>query len=100
MQDTEEKDTKFVHNVYKNDPILFADYIGKEVKVNAKDGITHSGVVYTIDPVSERCVLKKKSNFYSSNYLPHLNCKQMTIQSVRNNVCNTNICTENMHTYK
>lgn len=63
QKDTQEEDTKFLHNVYKNDPILFVNYVGKEVKIIMKDENIHSGIVYTIDPVSERCVLEKNILF-------------------------------------
>lgn len=50
----EEEDSKFSHKVYKNDPILFINYVGKEVKIMMKDKSSHCGIVYTIDPVSGR----------------------------------------------
>ncbi|XP_012217834.1 gem-associated protein 6-like [Linepithema humile] len=53
----EEEDSKFAHKVYKNDPILFTNYVGKEVKIMMKDKSSHSGIVYTVDPVSGSIVL-------------------------------------------
>jgi len=44
----------FSHLVYKNDPILFDSYIGKKVKITMKDENFYCGIVYTVDPVSER----------------------------------------------
>jgi len=49
-----QKDLKFSHQVYKNDPILLKSYVGKKVKIIMKDENIHCGVVYTVDPVSER----------------------------------------------
>ncbi|XP_020282080.1 gem-associated protein 6-like, partial [Pseudomyrmex gracilis] len=66
-KDTQEENTEFLHNVYKNDPILFVNYVGKEVKIITKDENIHSGIVYTIDPVSDSIVLlhTTKSTKYS-----------------------------------
>lgn len=44
----------FSHQIYKNDPILFDSYIGKKVKITMKDENIYCGIVYTVDPVSER----------------------------------------------
>ncbi|XP_015180663.1 PREDICTED: gem-associated protein 6-like [Polistes dominula] len=49
--------TKFSHNIYKNNPLLFKSYIGKEAKITADDGSLYTGIVYTVDPVSESVVL-------------------------------------------
>lgn len=49
--------TKFSHNIYKNDPILFKSYIGKEAKITTDNKSVYTGVVYTVDPVSESIVL-------------------------------------------
>lgn len=51
---TEEDSDKFCHNIYKNNPLLFKSYIGKEAKITTDDGSVHTGIVYTVDPVSER----------------------------------------------
>ncbi|XP_014604527.1 PREDICTED: gem-associated protein 6-like [Polistes canadensis] len=48
--------TKFSHNIYKNNPLLFKSYIGREVKITA-DNSLYTGIVYTVDPVSESVVL-------------------------------------------
>lgn len=50
----QEEDSNFSHKIYKNDPILFNSYVGKETKISMKDEKIHHGIVYTIDPVSER----------------------------------------------
>lgn len=55
---SEEEDLNSLHKVYKNDPILFISYVGKEVKITTKDENVYHGIVYTLDPVSER--LEKK----------------------------------------
>lgn len=47
-------DLNFSHQVYKNDPILHDGYIGKKVKIMMKDENVYCGIVYTVDPVSER----------------------------------------------
>ncbi|XP_078052719.1 gem-associated protein 6 [Augochlora pura] len=52
-----ESNLNFSHNIYKNDPILFKSYVGKEVNILNKDDSTVSGIVYTVDPVSESIVL-------------------------------------------
>lgn len=52
----------FSHNIYKNDPILFASYVGKQVKITMTDENIHCGIVYTVDPVSER--LEKSSHIH------------------------------------
>ncbi|KAJ8674238.1 hypothetical protein QAD02_005500 [Eretmocerus hayati] len=49
--------TSFTHNIYSSDPILFRDYINKKVTVTTHDANTFSGVVYTVDPVSESVIL-------------------------------------------
>lgn len=50
---TETDLTKFSHNIYKNNPLLFKSYVGREVKITA-DNSLYTGIVYTVDPVSER----------------------------------------------
>ncbi|XP_031835127.1 gem-associated protein 6 [Nomia melanderi] len=52
-----EQNPKFSHNIYKKDPLLFKSYVGKEVNILNEDETTTSGIVYTIDPVSESVVL-------------------------------------------
>lgn len=49
-----EENSHFVHKIYKNDPLLFKSYVGKEVNISTEDNNTISGIVYTVDPVSER----------------------------------------------
>lgn len=51
---TQKDDSSFSHKIYKNDPILFNSYVGNKVKITLQDGNIHHGVVYTVDPVSER----------------------------------------------
>ncbi|XP_034174257.1 gem-associated protein 6 [Osmia lignaria lignaria] len=52
-----EESSHFSHNIYKNDPVLFKNYVGFKVNILTEDGTTSSGVVYTVDPVSESVVL-------------------------------------------
>ncbi|XP_046432558.1 gem-associated protein 6 [Neodiprion pinetum] len=52
---------KFSHKVYKNDPITLKSYVNKTVSIKTKDGRSYSGVVYTIDPVSESFILANPS---------------------------------------
>lgn len=49
-----EESSHFSHKIYKNDPVLFKNYVGLKVNILTEDGTTSSGVVYTVDPVSER----------------------------------------------
>lgn len=49
-----EENSHFSHKIYKNDPLLFKSYVGKEVNISTEDNNTISGIVYTVDPVSER----------------------------------------------
>lgn len=48
-----EENSNFSHSIYKNDPLLFKSYVGMEVNVLTESN-TISGIVYTVDPVSER----------------------------------------------
>ncbi|XP_014469801.1 PREDICTED: gem-associated protein 6-like [Dinoponera quadriceps] len=57
MTTQEEEDSVFSHKIYKNDPILFNSYVGKDSKITMKDEDSHCGIVYTIDPVSDSVVL-------------------------------------------
>ena len=45
------------HPVFTRDPSEFLSHVNKEVCVTADDGTTHTGWVYTIDPVSQSVVL-------------------------------------------
>lgn len=49
-----DEDSRFSHKIYKSDPLLFKTYVGMEVNIVTEDGTATSGVVYTVDPVSER----------------------------------------------
>lgn len=51
---SQEDNLNSLHKLYKNDPILFINYVEKEVKITTKDENVYCGIVYTIDPVSER----------------------------------------------
>lgn len=57
-----EENLSSLHKVYKNDPILFISYVGKEVKIMMKDESVYHGIIYTLDPVSER--LEQKDYIY------------------------------------
>ncbi|XP_032668756.1 gem-associated protein 6-like [Odontomachus brunneus] len=80
---TPEEDANFSHKIYKNDPILFNSYVGKEIKITMKDEDVHHGVVYTIDPVSESVVLlqPKKSTTYSLKIISGHSIKNMKVTS-------------------
>ncbi|XP_043510398.1 uncharacterized protein LOC122528867 isoform X2 [Frieseomelitta varia] len=52
-----EENLHFSHKIYKNDPLLFKSYVGKKVNILTEDDSTISGIVYTVDPVSESVVL-------------------------------------------
>lgn len=51
---TQEEITDSSYKLNKNSPTLFNSYIGKETTVTTTDKNIHYGVVYTVDPVSER----------------------------------------------
>ncbi|XP_015600758.1 gem-associated protein 6-like [Cephus cinctus] len=57
MSASEENQSSFSHKVFKNDPLLFKSYVNKKVIIITQDKNTHTGIVYTIDPVSESVVL-------------------------------------------
>lgn len=48
------ENSHFSHKIYKNNPLLFKSYIGMKVNILTEDNTMISGVVYTVDPVSER----------------------------------------------
>ncbi|XP_076763253.1 gem-associated protein 6 [Xylocopa sonorina] len=52
-----EESSNFSHKIYKSDPLLFKSYVDMEVNILTEDGTTISGIVYTVDPVSESVVL-------------------------------------------
>ncbi|XP_043277375.1 gem-associated protein 6-like [Venturia canescens] len=54
--------TSYDHIVYKNDPVLFKNYTNKRCTVTATDNSVHTGIVYTVDPVTESIVLIEKEN--------------------------------------
>ncbi|XP_053996463.1 gem-associated protein 6-like [Hylaeus anthracinus] len=56
-----EDNSNWSHSIYKSDPLLFKSYIGMRVNISTVDGTTISGVVYTVDPVSESVVLLQTS---------------------------------------
>lgn len=49
-----EDNTRYTHKIYENDPTLFESYINQHVTIAAKDSSVHHGILYTVDPVSER----------------------------------------------
>ncbi|XP_033225512.1 uncharacterized protein LOC117178267 [Belonocnema kinseyi] len=64
---------QFTHNIYKNDPILFKSYINKNVHILTEDDSVQTGLLYTIDPVSESIVLiqPEDSNYQMKIILGH-----------------------------
>lgn len=64
---SEEDNLNSLHKVYTNDPLLFMTYVGKEVKITTKDKNVYYGIVYTLDPVSER--LEKNCIYYVKYYI-------------------------------
>ena len=40
--------------IFNNDPVFFKSYVNKKVTITTDDGNAHVGIVYTVDPVSER----------------------------------------------
>ena len=46
--------SNFLHKIYVNDPLLFKSYINKKVTITTEDSKVHTGIVYTVDPVTER----------------------------------------------
>lgn len=55
----------YSHRIYHNDPIKFKNLINRHVKVVAKDSSVHHGILYTVDPVSERLV---DINLFAQNH--------------------------------
>ncbi|XP_001601860.1 gem-associated protein 6 [Nasonia vitripennis] len=49
--------TNSLHKIYTNDPILFKSYVNEKVTITTEDSNVHTGIVYTVDPVSESVVL-------------------------------------------
>lgn len=47
-------DSDSAHKVYNNDPVSLKSYVNKSMLIKTRDGRDHTGVVYTVDPVSER----------------------------------------------
>jgi len=45
------------NNIYKNNPVLLKSYVNKRCSVTTTDKCVHTGIVYTVDPVSESVVL-------------------------------------------
>ncbi|EFN79897.1 gem-associated protein 6 [Harpegnathos saltator] len=84
----ENEDSDFSHNIYKNDPILFNSYVGKEVKITMKDEDVHCGIVYTIDPVSESVVLlqPKEPTTYSLKIVSGHSVKNIEIISAEERI--------------
>ena len=64
-----DEDSRFSHKIYKSDPLLFRTYVGMEVNILTEDGTATTGVVYTVDPVSESVVLLQ-------------NCEQKRLQII------------------
>lgn len=67
---TEDSESNYSHRIFKNDPIKFRSFINKRVSVIAKDSSVHEGILYTVDPVSERlvdCCLFKKNKTNNLN---------------------------------
>ena len=66
--------SSFDHKIYKNDPVKLKSYVSKRCSVTTVDKITHTGIIYTIDPVTERLVFYNCArNFFRI-------CAQYTIQ--------------------
>lgn len=43
-----------LHKIYTSDPIVFKQYVNKKVIITTDDCHVCTGIVYTVDPVSER----------------------------------------------
>ena len=56
---TASKEIQKQHPIFTKDPGEKMHYLFKEVRVTTEDGNSHSGHVYTIDPVSQSVVLVK-----------------------------------------
>ncbi|XP_068085308.1 gem-associated protein 6 [Anabrus simplex] len=50
------------HGIFKNNPIYLKSFVQKFVELITINGESHTGTVYTIDPVSESVILLKKNN--------------------------------------
>lgn len=53
------------HIIYHGDPILLQSYVNKQCTVTAIDQSVHTGIVYTVDPVTQRLVVP---HFYNQYY--------------------------------
>lgn len=51
-----------VHPIFNKDPEEWMQYVYKKVSVVTEDGLEHTGLVYTVDPVSESFVLVNAIN--------------------------------------
>ncbi|KAK2169425.1 hypothetical protein LSH36_10g11077 [Paralvinella palmiformis] len=50
------------HPIFHRDPANYMQYVYKEVRIEVKDGTSHTGRLYTVDPVSESMVLARMNN--------------------------------------
>lgn len=59
MTESVPKGDNCLHPIFRTDPALWMNYLHKEVCVTAVGGKTHTGRVYTVDPVSQSIVLMR-----------------------------------------
>lgn len=51
-----------IHPIFHRDPANYMQYVYKQVCIQVKDGTSHTGHLYTVDPVSESMVLVRMSD--------------------------------------
>jgi len=62
------------HEIFQRDPAALMQYVHKRVVIRTTDGATHTGHVYTIDPVSFTFVLMTYEDevITTNRHLPHV----------------------------
>ncbi|KAJ8929679.1 hypothetical protein NQ314_017606 [Rhamnusium bicolor] len=50
----------FEDKIFNNDPIYMRSLVGKKVELETVENVTHSGIVYVIDPIYKTVVLHSK----------------------------------------
>ncbi|XP_058803177.1 gem-associated protein 6-like [Phymastichus coffea] len=54
---TSDSESNLLHKIYTSDPIAYKNYVNKTVIITTQDFNVYTGIVYTVDPVSESFVL-------------------------------------------
>jgi len=69
------------HEIFKRDPAELMQYVHKRVVITTVDGLTHSGQVYTVDPVSSTFVLLTCENktISTNDCSPDTHCAEFVL---------------------